>query len=163
VVTQEYLKSIVNYDPQTGVMNWIVSLSARTRVGDVAGNDNGLGYLRVRINKRLYVVHRLAWLYMTGLWPEADIDHINMNRSDNRWENLRQATRTENFGNRRKYKNNTSGVKGAYWSKSKHKYVAGIGVNGRDIYLGLFDCPAAASFAYQIAADQHFGEFARIA
>jgi hypothetical protein len=177
-ITQDYLKETLDYDPETGVFVWkrrnISAFSSaaypereyprwNTRyAGKEAGVPDRRGYIRVKLCGKRHAAHRLAWLWMTGSWPALDIDHANLNKSDNRWANLRLATRSENTANRPPANNNTTGLKGVYWHKANRKWTAAIGKGGAN-YLGSFDCPAAASIAYQIAADNFFGQFARVA
>jgi hypothetical protein len=96
---------------------------------------------------------------MTGEWPKEELDHINLVKGDDRWENLREAKHVENMRNLRGKSNGIVGLKGV--GPKRDKYRARIKIEGKEISLGSFDCPAAASFAYQISADKNFGEFAR--
>ena len=99
---------------------------------------------------------------MTGKWPENDIDHINVARGDNRFSNLREATRSENLRNRGAQKNNTSGFKGVSWQKSSRKWDARINIHGKVVHLGYFDDPEDAYQAYCQAAKELHGEFYNI-
>ncbi|CAH0532169.1 Phage HNH homing endonuclease (ACLAME 27) [Ralstonia phage UAM5] len=103
------------------------------------------------------MAHRLAWLYMTGKWPEQFIDHANMNKGDNRWGNLREANKSQNNANQPA--RTTSGLKGAYWSNASMSWQAKI--NKR--YLGSYGTAEEAHAAYMEAARERFGEFARAA
>jgi hypothetical protein len=103
----------------------------------------------------------LAWFYYYGEWPIRDLDHHNGNPQDNRISNLRLSTTSQNGMNRGPQKNNTSGLKGVVWDKARNKWAARIKINQKMINLGRFDCPAAASFAYQIASDNLHKEFGR--
>jgi hypothetical protein len=163
MLTAERLREVLSYDPETGVFVWLKRTARRIRVGDVAGCLGTLGYRSLGINGEEHLAHRLAWLYVHGEWPSADIDHINGDPGDNRLANLRPATRAQNSANAGKRTTNTSGLKGVCWSKKSCKWRAAITVNGQVIYLGLFDCPAEAHAAYARAAEQHCGEFARVA
>jgi hypothetical protein len=98
---------------------------------------------------------------MTGDWPTAEIDHANGTRDDNRWSNLRSATRSQNLVNARKPSTNTSGLKGVSWDAERGNWRAYLTLNGRNKYLGRFADPAEAHRAYFAAARLHFGEFAR--
>jgi len=98
---------------------------------------------------------------MTGEWPKGEIDHIDLDRANNKWENLREATHSENSANRRVRSDNILGLKGVAFDKTRGEYRAYIGVNGKRIHLGYSDCPAAAHMAYVVAANKAFGEFAR--
>jgi hypothetical protein len=162
-LTQERLKVLLHYDPETGIFTRLVQTGSRTRVGDVAGGVNVHGYRQVGVCGRLYYAHRLAWLYMTGEWPPHHTDHINGDRDDNRWPNLRLATHAQNLANSRKSKNNTSGLKGVSWDARKRKWFAQITVSRRHHFLGYFDDPTSAHGAYIDAAEKHFVQFARAA
>ena len=108
------------------------------------------------------MAHRLAWFYVYGSWPGLYIDHINGNKTDNRINNLRAATPSNNQHNRGKSKRNITGLKGVSYDVKRRKWVSGISYNGIKMNLGRYDCPAAASFAYQIAADIYHGDYARL-
>lgn len=144
-LTQVRLKELLHYDPETGVFAWLVSWpQAGIMSGDVAGGIsgdaskelNGSGYWRIRVDGVRYRAHRLAWLYMTGDWPHGDIDHENRNRSDNRWINLRPATRVQNGHNRSPSKKNTSGTCGV-WERNG-RWVAMIRNHGKAVFYGMF-------------------------
>ena len=137
-LTAEYLRSILHYDQETGIFTWKVRTARRVKVGDVAGCQNGLGYLRIMVCSRRYKAHRLAWLYIHGSWPNGQIDHINRDRSDNRIANLRDVTHKQNQQNRSKSSNNTSGHPGVYWYKRDSKWQVKITHNKKDIHLGYF-------------------------
>ena len=146
IITQEYLKSILKYNKETGIFTWL------KRNGNIAGTLNKIsGYIIISINNKNYRAHRLAWLYMTGNFPVNQMDHINRIRNDNRFENLREATNQENDFNKGEYKNNTSGYKGVFLNKEKNKWQAQIGINGKNINLGYFTNPEDASAAYETA------------
>jgi HNH endonuclease/AP2 domain len=119
------------------------------------------GYLVIKIEGHTYKASRLAWLYVTGAWPGAEIDHRNLNRLDNRWGNLRVATHSQNHANKRVYSNNACGFKGVSRQRRDHKWRARIQVNGNQFYLGLFDTSEAAHAAYCVAAEKYFGTYAR--
>lgn len=171
-LTAAYVRSILHYDPETGVFTWRrrplehfeTKRSCGTWNGRYAGNVAGrinIGYVDIHISNTMYLAHRLAWLYMTGSWPKECIDHINMNRSDNRFCNLREATHSENKFNRPKQSKNTSGHKGVTLHKPNSKWVAKICANGKHRNLGYFDTREDAAAAYAKAARELHGEFAR--
>ncbi len=137
-LTAEYLRSVLHYDQETGIFTRKVSTSNSVKVGDVAGCPNGDGYLLIMVQSRLYKAHRLAWLYVSGEWPEDQIDHINRNRSDNRITNLREVSHKQNQQNRSKPSNSTSGHPGVSWYKRYYKWVARITHNYKLIHLGYF-------------------------
>ena len=137
-LTAEYLRSILNYDPVSGIFTRKVRTSPRVKVGDIAGYSNGNGYLQISVQSRLYLAHRLAWLYMYGEWPEDQLDHVNRVRTDNRISNLREVTNKQNHQNKSKRSNNTSGYPGIYWNKQRSKWQAQIKHNQKSIHLGYF-------------------------
>lgn len=143
-LTQERLKTLVNYDAQTGVFTWNLS-RRRCRSGDRTGCRMKNGYVCIRLDDILYTAHRLAWLYMTGAWPTAQVDHINNDRADNRFCNLREATNAQNAQNRKR-KDNKSGFPGV--RKENNKWLAEIKLNYASRRLGLFDTPEQAYDAY---------------
>lgn len=158
-LTADRLREIMSYDPETGIMVRRLAVK-RGPVGSAVGTVNSCGYLICRIHYRIYYVHRLAWLYMTGEWPAEYIDHINYNRSDNRWANLRQASKAQNVWNKRKMARNKSGATGVYWFKQYGRWKASIVVNGRECFLGYFDDKSKAIVARAAAELRHFGDFA---
>jgi len=138
-LTQKRLKYLVDYNPFTGVFIWKKSIGSRSIVGEPAGNImKPLGYRQIRIDKKLYYSHRLAWLYMYGEFPKHQIDHINHDRADNRINNLRDCTQADNKKNIRKYKNNTSGVTGVHWCKKRNEWTCAISGDGKVINGGRF-------------------------
>ena len=158
--TQEILKEYFQYNPETGLFIWkIFRGGGSPKIGTIAGTPHEDGYVKIKVNGKIYAAHRLAWLYMTGAFPDQEIDHINGDGTDNRFSNLREASRTENNRNTKVRKNNTSGFKRV--SKNRHgKWVAHIHAEGRQHYLGAFDTPEAAHEAYCTAAKTFYGEFA---
>lgn len=161
-LTAKYVRSVLVYDSDTGIFTWRVRVAMRARAGDIAGHRMRSGYVQIMIDKVHYQAHRLAWLYVTGMWPSGDLDHKDLNKSNNAISNLREATDTQNKGNRRALKNNKLGVKGVlYDAKMRRPYRAQIWINGRSVYLGGFATAEEASAAYAAAAVEHFGEFSR--
>jgi hypothetical protein len=98
---------------------------------------------------------------MTGAWPAGEVDHRNMKRDDDRWENLRDASHGQNNQNREKYRSNTSGYKGVVWHKGASKWMAQVWAGGKKYYLGLHDNIEEARAAYNSFASENHGEFAR--
>ena len=152
-INQSTLKELLSYDEKTGVFTWIKKRQ-NVVVGRVAGHIDRLGYERITISGKIYLSHRLAWLYVHGYLPEKEIDHINRIRNDNRIANLREATSQLNSLNTGMYKNNTSGSKGIYFNKKAKKWQAQILIDGKREYLGLYDDVKRADIAYRIA--NHF-------
>lgn len=151
-VTQARLKELMAYDPQTGLFTRTVSCGVRAPAGSIAGSLSDGGYIIISVDYVKYRAHRLAWLYVTGEWPEHEIDHENTVRHDNRWDNLRDATPTMNRQNMRRARSDSkTGLLGASWSKREQKFVARIKVNGVYRGLGQHDTAEAAHAAYVTA------------
>lgn len=133
----ERCRELFAYDKNTGVVIRRVRTARHVQIGDVVGSNNGHGYLVVKIDGKLYRLHRIIYAMMTGKQP-LYIDHINHDKSDNRWENLRSVTASENSQNRSMSSNNTSGFKGVLWSKRHEKWIAQIDSDGKHKNLGYF-------------------------
>lgn len=169
MVTHSHVLEVLNYDPATGVFIWRNDWG-RMKAGDIAGRVNaqrrGYRYIGLggqRKNGGLeYMAHRLAWFYVHGKWPVADIDHINGDTSDNRIANLREATRSQNIMNAKRGPRNTSGVKGVSFDKARGKWVAEIKAGTVRRRLGRFDTKDEAAAAYREASKEMHGEFARL-
>jgi hypothetical protein len=141
----------VSYNPKTGVFTWLKKVG-RGNKGNIAGHINKHGYLQIQCDRKKYQAHRIAWFMTYGKWPDGDIDHINGVRTDNRIENLRDVSRSNNLKNQRKPKaNNKSGFLGVYWHKGDSKWIAKIKINGKNKHLGSFENPAIAHTAYLTA------------
>lgn len=156
-ITADYLRSILSYDQSTGIFRWLV----RPRVGSQAGCLNTSGRRQIGINGRYYLASRLAWLYMTGEWPIAHIDHIDCDKDNNEFLNLREASHAENSRNRGKNRNNKSGFKGVSWNNRLEKWIAQITVDGTKIHLGVCSTPQEAANIYAVAASKYHTNFAR--
>lgn len=139
MLTQEKLKQILDYDSKTGFFTWKLPVRGVSKVpSKPAGHKATSGYIFIRVNGLLYRAHRLAWLYVYGVFPEYDIDHVDGNRSNNSIDNLRDVTRKENRKNNRKYKTNKSGVVGVYWYEPLQKWHAQIQSDGVKYHIGYF-------------------------
>jgi hypothetical protein len=140
-LTQDRLKSLLNYNPATGEFTWAVDRGGR-RIGEVAGyigrDKYRKAYRRTRVDGKEYLVHRLAWLYSYGEWPKNEIDHIDQNSLNNRLSNLRDVTTLENQKNQKTPKNNSSGTMGVYFDIAAQKWRAYINVESKRLHLGLF-------------------------
>lgn len=131
--TQDRLKQYIEYNPTTGEF---FRLKPEHLVGKINTVDGD--YIRFVVDGVRTQAHRWAFLYMTGSFPEEMVDHINHNKLDNRWENLRPVTNQENQRNMKKPKDNTSGVVGVYWHKPAKRWLASIRVDSRLVHLGSF-------------------------
>lgn len=166
-LTAEFVRSILDYGEQSGEFRWRERTTAprewNTRyAGTIAGSINALGYRQINISGTLYYAHRLAWLAMTGEWPTNEIDHKDLDKANNRFTNLREATHGENGRNRRAYASNTSGAKGVCWDKSRKKWLVSIQVDGKQTSLGRFETMEEAIKARKDGAMRLHGDFARI-
>jgi hypothetical protein len=160
ILTQEYLKSILDYDSVTGIFTWKIRKANWINVGDKAGRPDKDGYLRICIDGNEYKSHRLAYFYIYGECPKY-IDHINLCKDDNKISNLRITTISENLHNKTKTSRNTSGYKGVNYHKPSQKWRATITKDKINYYLGYFDTPEEASNAYKNAALNLYGNYAR--
>lgn len=133
-ITQKELKELLSYDPDTGHFTNLVTRCRSTK-GTRSGGTSQIGYWRTYLKGKLYGDHVLAYIYMTGNSPEHEIDHINHDRSDNRWVNLRPTTHRENHKNRRMHSNNTTGKVGVGWNKRDKSWRAEIKDNDKRISL----------------------------
>lgn len=154
------LRDLVLYNPDTGLLTRKVS-SGRAKAGNPAGSLTTDGYIELWIGGVKYRAHRVAWFLMTGEWPER-IDHINQNKADNRWSNLRIATNQQNMVNTGLQSNNTSGFRGVSFHKGAGKWMAYVKVGGRRQYLGLHGTPDVAATVAAGARIHAFGEFAHV-
>ena len=160
-ITQDELKALLNYDSETGVFTWKIRLSYNVPAGAEAGCiEKTYGYHLIGIGKASYRAHRLAWLYMTGEMPSVHIDHINGNKADNRFANLRKASYAENGRNAKLSITNKSGVKGVSWHKSNQLWVANLRVNKKHKYIGGFKTIEEAANAIKQAREELHGQYA---
>lgn len=142
----ERLREVLGYSPATGLFVWRQRLARKLQVGDVAGSLSN-GYVVIRIDRRNYRAHRLAWLFVHGSWPAQEIDHINGDKADNRISNLRQADHRMNCENLRKASaHNATGILGAHTNGKR--FCSKIQVDGKSVWLGYHDTPKAAHAVY---------------
>lgn len=157
-VSVDDLNLLFSLDPATGIVTRKVS-KGNSKAGTVVGyRSSPFGHAAIEINKKHFLLHRVVWALHYGEWPKLDIDHINRVPYDNRIENLRLATVSQNIANSKTYKTNRLGVRGVR-EVGKQKYIARIRVMGKLIYLGRFGTISEASDAYASAANRFFGEF----
>jgi hypothetical protein len=157
ILTATEARQLFHYDPETGILIWRTRSRQECKsemawramsglFGTAAGTIAVNGYRSISVNGKRYYAHRLAWLIVTGNWPTADVDHCNGDRSDNRWSNLRAATRSQNHQNRA-----AKPTTGASWHTKAGKWRAVIAVNGRQFHIGTFDTQDEAAEAYRKA------------
>lgn len=164
LITAEELRLLFSYDPDTGEFSRIRlngTKQNRWKPGTKVGTLGPDGYIRISIGRRLYVAQRLAFLYMTGRWPHPEVDHKDRDRSNNRWDNLREATYGQNRANRPVQKNNATGIKGVSRCSRTDKWLAFIQVAKKGHCIGRYDTISEAAQAYKDAANKFYGEFAR--
>ena len=153
-LTVERLKEAVSYDPETGIFRW-ATFSKFTRLNIKVGDECGgiyNGYRIMHIAGKCYKAHRLAWFYMTGEWPVKFIDHIDGDRGNNRFANLRDSSNAANIQNQKgPRRDNTSGFLGVHYMHKHRKWMAKIGVGGKRLYLGLHETPEMAYVVYLAA------------
>ena len=139
-ITQEKLKQLLYYDHQTGIFTWAsVPKYSTMKTGDIAGCLDNKGYRVIRIDDKNYKAHRLAFLWMEGYLPENGVDHIDRNKDNNMWDNLREVSSQCNARNRSIISSNKSGITGVCWAKATQKWQASIRVGSSNKYLGQFD------------------------
>lgn len=162
MLTQERIKQVLHYEADTGQLIWKINKGSRGKAGKEAGSINpDTGYRVVMVDEQKMFAHRMIFLYMTSELPPCDIDHINGDRADNRWSNLRLCSRSENLQNKKNQRNNSSGVKGVYWHKATGKWVGQIKADGIRHSIGYFETLNDAKSAMKEARARLHGEFAR--
>lgn len=152
MLTFERANELFCYDPISGKVFWKKTTANRVKVGDEAGSlCKSTGYLNVKVNNKLYTLHRIAILLSMGKYEKGtQVDHINHDRSDNRLENLRVVSSAENMRNKSKLNTNKTGITGVrliYTPKGTKRYTANIMYNYKGIYLGTYDTLEEAAAA----------------
>lgn len=155
-LTADSLRKVLVYDEVFGQFYRKNDTRNGFKAGEILGSKTTTGYWRIVINKKEYLAHRLAWLYMTGAWPDKDIDHKNGNPLDNRWENLRVCSKRESNLNRGVMSNSRSGIKGVKLLESGRYQVL---VDNKS--YGTYDELGLAEFIAQEIRESLHGEFAR--
>ncbi len=148
----ETVRSALHYDPITGEWTWSNPTGPRVKPLARAGSYTGAGRRAIQIHGKSYLAARLAFLYMLGRWPEGDVDHINLDKRDDRWCNLRDVTHSQNMINSNKSRPKNRLPRGVYPVTEGGRYFSHICVGGEPKYLGSYDTPEAAHRAYQEAA-----------
>jgi len=159
-LTAIYVRSLLSYDPADGKFVWrprpremfqkacAHGVWNRRYAGAPAGMSDRAGYVTIKIGRSGYKAHRLAWLYVNGVWPVSEIDHINGERGDNRIANLRECTRAENCQNKSAKRTSRASHIGVGWNSACNKWSAQICCNGKQYYLGVFKRQEDAARAY---------------
>ncbi len=160
MLTQERVRELFDYNPETGVVVWKKKSSTRAtaaRIGKRAGSTSAhSGYRSLCVDGKYYPEHRVIFVYMTGKMPGQQVDHINGVKDDNRWCNLRQATHSENQRNKKRSKKNTSGRTGVYYRKNRNTWVALIWVDRKLIGLGSYKTKREAIIA-RVKGEKKYG------
>jgi hypothetical protein len=143
MITQEYLKSILSYNPETGIF-------CNIKTNKIYTKNTRQGYVQIAIKRKIHYAHRLAWLYINGCLPSKNIDHINGIRDDNRISNIRDISQAGNMQNQIKARidNKSTGLLGAY--SYRDQFTSAIQINGKQIHLGHFKTAEEAHNAYLI-------------
>ena len=155
ILTQDLVRKLLDYNPDTGVFTHTKNRAGVT-ANSRAGATHHLGYRIIYLLGKGFAEHRVAWLYVHGVWPAADLDHINRVRSDNRLCNLREATRAQNCQNQPIRRSNKSGITGVYLHKITGKWAASINIEGKQKHLGLFVSIDAATQARKLAELKYY-------
>ena len=154
-ITQSRLKELLHYDPETGIFTNRTTRSHNSREGSIAGGHDGKGYYITKIDMKRYFLHRLAFLYMTGIMPKGVTDHIDHDTQNNKWNNLRDVSRQDNAKNKTMNPRNTSNSTGVSFCKSRGKYVAQIAIDGKNTNLGRYNTKEEAIQARGEAEVKH--------
>jgi hypothetical protein len=163
LVTQERLKELLYYHPESGDFVWLVQPSQGTKAGTQAGCFRRDGYICITIGRKRLAAHRLAVLYMTGFWPTEEVDHGDGVKHHNWWGNLREATHSQNQFNRGAYSNSSSKIKNVRWYPNYGKYVVDVRANKKQYHVGYFDTVEEAIAARDVKTAELHGDFARAA
>jgi hypothetical protein len=155
-LSQARLRDLLHYDPDTGFFTWCVSVKGSKGKHKQAGTLHRAGYRYIFAFGHKLAEHRLAWLYLYGVLPPHEIDHINGKRDDNRASNIRLSTRGENAQNRHKHRIGVSGKLGVVWHKAANKWAANIKINKKVKHLGVFSDVNDAARARQQAEAIYF-------
>ena len=159
MITQEELKELIDYNSETGVFTWKVSPARQVFSGDIAGTKRKDGYIQIKVKNELILSHRLVWIYMYGYLPKY-IDHINGQRDDNRIINIREVSNQQNSLNSKISKNNTSGIKGVYWDKSRNKWTVRLSIDGKCKFFKRFDDIDLAKLVIEEVRNKYHGKYA---
>jgi hypothetical protein len=153
MITQAELKALLDYNPDTGVFTWRVDRTGGTKAGDTAGcKHKDCGYIRVKLNEKAVYAHLLAWLYIYGKLPQQQLDHKDGCRTNNAISNLREITNRENQNNQRRHREGK--LVGAHLHKKTGRYESSISIDGKKVYLGIFQTEEEANAAYLKAKAQ---------
>lgn len=157
MLTQDDVKTVLSYDSETGIFRWLIP-NRKIKVGDVAGHKQSKGYLAIWLHGQKYLLHRIAFIYMTGGFPKNQVDHINRNKLDNSWANLRDVSGSANLMNTPEtWAHSSSGQKGVTWYPRYQAWQAQIKVKGIMKYIGRFTSYPEAVAARKRAEIRYHG------
>lgn len=162
--TVERVREVLSYDPATGIFIWKIRVNGSRRwntknSGRPAGSSHNRGYIHIALDGNKYLAHHLAWVHVYGEWPTSFLDHRNLNKKDNRIENLRLASFGENSSNISMRNNNTSGFRGVCWMARRQRWLATITKDKKTYRLGSFRSKELAAAVYAQKAIELYGEF----
>lgn len=160
-ITRDRLDELLEFNPGSAIWTWRITRGGTARKGSRAGSINAIGYEVLRLDQRDYLAHRVVWFWHNGTWPDGLIDHIDLDRLNNRVFNLRIATAAQNHWNRPPNKRNKSGYKGVIFHKVSGRWAARISASRMKFHIGLFDTAEAAHEAYVAYSKLLHGEFSR--
>jgi hypothetical protein len=155
-LTQDELMELLTYNPRTGLWQWVHAGKGRKSCYN-AGSINSKNRRKITVKGKCYYATQLAVLYMTGEFPLLEVDHADRDTLNDKWENLRLATHSENMANTGRYSNNKSGLKWVSWNKERNKWCATV----KKHHIAFSDCPASAYFIALVISDKLYGEFSR--
>lgn len=153
------IKDYINYCAITGNFTWIKNTGNKNLIGKIAGSITPQGYKKICFKNKYYYCHRLAFLFMTGSFPKLIVDHIDANKFNNSWGNLRDASYQDNARYRGLNKNNTSGHTGVIFNKHINKWVAQVMINNKFKAIGRYDDKENAVIARNEFCKKEFGNF----
>jgi hypothetical protein len=175
MIDVETLRKLLRYEPETGKLFWLPrpremfksqraysTWNSRFAGKTALSSKHAHGYLIGPVLGKMRKAHRVAWALETGQWPVGDLDHINGCRADNRFANLREATRSENMFNCKSHRDSTSRFRGVSWNEADKRWVVGVSVNGRRKHIGRYADEVDAAKAFNDAATKYYGQFARL-
>ena len=157
MITQDQVRELFNY--RNGKLYWKATVNNKTKKGNIVGTRTQQGYYQCCINYKIHLLHRVIFVYHYGYLPKV-IDHIDGNPSNNKIENLREATGSQNNYNSKLNKRNLSGVKGVSWDGSREKWIASITVAKKQKNLGRYDNIFDAACRAMSVRNTEHGEFA---
>lgn len=158
-ISLEFIRGHFAYDPLTGKLTRTKTYAPGQFVGQELGGLTSLGYVKATVCGAQCQMHRLIRFYVLGEWPSGEVDHVNRDRADNRWSNLRDSTRVSNGINRPLHASNKSGYTGVTFDKGTNKWRATGRVNGKNVYLGLYLTPEEAAKVAAHSRKQEYGSF----